>query len=79
MTAQADLKISEKLQDLARAIDSVLFAVAGEPVRFSLFVWSEGRSQYVSNVQRPDVITAVEETVARWKAGMPDVPAHKVQ
>lgn len=75
----ADRRISGQLQSVAKAVDQALATAAGRRVSFSLFVWTEGRSQYVSNVQRDDVVRALEETLARWREGMPDVPAHEIQ
>lgn len=74
-----DIRISQGLQDVAKDLDGALRSIAGERINFSLWVWSDGRTQYISNAQRADVIKALEETIARWKEGMPDIPAHEVQ
>jgi hypothetical protein len=76
---QVDIVLSQSLQDVARGLDDALKAIAGQRINFSLWVWSDGRTQYVSNAQRADVIKALEETIARWKEGMPDIPAHEVR
>lgn len=76
------IRLSRGLQQIARDLDRALARTAGGTVLFSLIVWSNkpgGRMQYVSNTARPDTIKALEEMIARWKEGMPDVPAHEVQ
>ncbi|MGO1079909.1 hypothetical protein [Inquilinus sp. CA228] len=75
----ADRKISKEMQSVAHAIAETLASIADQRVNFSLFVWTEGRTQYVSNALRPDVVKALEETMARWREGQPDTPPHKVQ
>ena len=74
---QGDMRVSRHLRDLAQDIDKLLQLIAGEKMLFSLFVWSDDRSQYVSNAQRDDVKKALEECLELWKKGMPDVPLHE--
>lgn len=71
------MKVSARLQDAARLVDEFLEEAAGERVSFSLIVWTKGTINYVSNAEREDVLMALEEMIARWKAGHPDIPAHK--
>ena len=73
------LRISHAGQAIAKAVDDMLLAVAKEPVGFSLFMWTDGRAQYVSNADREEVVKAMEECLQRWREGMPDIPAHEVR
>lgn len=73
------IAVSEGLQPLANEIDRRIAELAGERVCFSLFVWTEGRAQYVSNTtDRPAIKKAIREVTDSWDAGMPDIPAHKI-
>lgn len=79
MPSAADINVSKNLQRIASGIDRALEIAAGEKVRFSLFVWSDGRPQYVANAERADVVLALKAILAKWEEGMPDVPTHEVQ
>lgn len=69
--------VSRELRSIAGILDEEIQRVAGEPVAFSLFVWTKGRSSYVStSTDRQQIITVLEAMIARWKAGAPDIPAH---
>lgn len=73
-------EVSRHLQQVAKEIEDRLQRLAGrEDIGFSLFVWSRGRSNYISNCDRQDVQAVWETHIAGWKAGMPDVPAHQVE
>ena len=70
--------VSRDMRRLAGVIDEEILEVAGEPVAFSLFVWTAGRCSYISSgTDRTQIITVLEAMIARWKAGMADVPAHQ--
>ncbi len=71
-------RLSRRLQDIAGVTYDAIEAVAGERVDFSLVVWSAGRLQYVSTANRDDVKAALQQLIASWDAGMPDIPAHEV-
>lgn len=75
-------KAAAELQALASGLDRALQRVTGgERLGFSLIIWpshTAERCNYVSNCPRPDVVAALEALLARWKAGMPDVPGHEV-
>ncbi len=72
-------KISKKLPAVADHLDSKLRKIAGQPVAFSLIVWTEGRFQYVSNSKdRDEIKGALQALIDGWNDGMPDVPAHEV-
>lgn len=76
--SQASIKVSQELQAIAAELEARLRAVAGTSVGFSLFVWTEGRSNYIANVPRKEVVGVLEAHIQGWKKGAPDVPAHKV-
>lgn len=71
-------KISKHLQEIACEIDDRLESLVGHKVGFSLFVWTDTRSNYISNAAREEVIKVLEEHLSGWKQGMPDIPAHKI-
>ncbi|MCA0247650.1 MAG: hypothetical protein LCH93_13620 [Proteobacteria bacterium] len=74
-------RTSQALRAIAEKLDIVLQRVAGRRMGFSLIVWNESaveRANYISNCPRPEVVKALEQLLARWKAGMPDVPGHNV-
>ncbi|RKQ70162.1 hypothetical protein BCL74_2102 [Oceanibaculum indicum] len=71
--------LSRKLPEIADMLKREIRAATGRDICFSLVVWTEGRVQYISNAQRPDVIEGYRRLLAGWEAGMPDVPAHEVQ
>ncbi len=76
----AAIKVSRRLQDLAKELSQHLNGVAGEPVSFSLFVWTEGRCNYVSNsTDRAEIKKALKSVIDGWDQGMPDIPAHEVR
>lgn len=73
-------KVSEGLQQVAKSLDGQLEALAGERVGFSLFVFTEGRAQYISSSSdRAAIKRVILSVLDGWDKGMPDVPAHKVQ
>lgn len=71
------LAVSRDLQRIAGDLDTELQAVAGEPVAFSLFVWTGGRCSYISSgTNRHTIIPVLEAMIARWKSSEADIPAH---
>jgi hypothetical protein len=76
-TASAIL-VSRNLQKVARQLDEIFAAIApGEKIAWSLFVWTPEIANYVANARRDECIRAIEALLAKWKQGMPDVPAHE--
>lgn len=71
-------KVSLELQNIARELDKRIEDGAGKRIGFSLFVWTDGRCNYVSSVDRAEVIQVLEGMIKGWKAGMPDAPAHEI-
>lgn len=75
-TPEDIVRISKGLQKTADNIDHELSALAGgKPVGFSLLVWTDGRTQYVSNCDREQIKLAMRELLARWDAD-DEGPAH---
>ena len=78
MSGGVEMAISRHMNTLAREVDASLQAVAGEPCCFSVIVWrSDCGAFYVDNCERVDVIKGLEQILARWKQGGPDVPLHQ--
>lgn len=72
--------VSRDLQDLARLIDRWLAKRSpDERIAFSLFVWTPKFANYISSADRAQIIDVLEQMIARWKAGMPDIPTHERQ
>ena len=80
MSTESARRVSQSLQELAAALDKTLERIAGERVAFSLFVWTPEFSNYISSTNDREVIIKVlEQHIANWRAGCPDIPAHKRQ
>lgn len=77
MADNIPVKVSLRLQTIAREIDRLLAEAADGKQLFSLLVWVPGEVQYVSNAERQDVARAMEELLGKWRAGLPDTPAHR--
>jgi len=71
-------KVSLAMQDIATELDQRITEIAGRRVAFSLFVWTDGRCNYISTAERQEIIAVLEGMIAGWKAGMPDIPAHEL-
>lgn len=71
-------KVSHGLLEIARKLDDQIETVAAERVAFSLFVWTDGRCNYVSTADRTEIIAVLEGMIEKWKAGHPDIPAHEL-
>lgn len=73
-------EVSRHLQTIAREIQERLVKLTGrEDIAFSLFVWSRGRSNYISTADRKEVAAVMVEHLKGWRKGMPDIPAHEVE
>jgi hypothetical protein len=70
--------VSKQLQSIAADLGVRLEQLTGHRVAFSLFVWTDGRASYISTAARHEVIAVLEQMLAGWRKGMPDVPAHEV-
>lgn len=70
-------QLEAPLQKLARSLDSTLHAQVGERVGFALLVFDfgdTGNVAYVSNAQRPEMIKALQEILAKWESGLSTDP-----
>jgi hypothetical protein len=79
--AEADKKVSEQLQNVAKGLNQLLEEIAGQKMGFSLVVFNAeagSRLNYVSNCDRGEVEKALGELLAGWKKGMPDIKAHEL-
>ena len=72
------LALSRGLKQIAEDLDKAIEAAAGERVAFTLVVFTEGRASYVSSASRADSIREMRHLLDQWEAGVPDIPAHKV-
>jgi len=80
-----DIKISRKLQKLARRCAELAEKEMGEPVGLTLIVHpytdpgqTEGvrEFQYISTLPREHMKAAFEAVVKKWNRDEPDVPPH---
>jgi len=81
MTDSKDTQASLLMQALAAGVNSALKMSVGDGMGFMLIVFQSedgGRCNYVSNCDRAEVIKSMEFLLQRWKEGMPDIPAHKL-
>ena len=76
---ESTIKVSKEMQTVATVVSRILEEIAGEPMGFTLVVFTEGRASYVSNCKRGEVIQELKTLLSYWDAGMPDVKAHDVQ
>lgn len=75
ITFEDQVKVSRRLQRIARLIDKELKAAGVLGMTWSLYTWGGGRAQYVSNAKRDDVKIAMQEALARWNEPQ-DLPPH---
>ena len=76
MADNIPVKVSLRLQAIAREVDRLLTEAADGKQLFSLLVWVPGQVQYVSNAERQDVAKAMEELLGKWRSDLPDTPVH---
>ena len=79
--AKEDEEVSKGLQGLADLVQEEIEKLAGQKMGFALVVFNAeagSRMNYVSNCARNEVADAFQSLLVGWKAGMPDIPAHKV-
>ena len=56
----AEQRISPALQALARKLNDELDAIAGEPVAFTLIVYTSPRASYISNARRDESVREIK-------------------
>jgi hypothetical protein len=71
-------EVSRHLRTIADEIDDRLTQLVGHKVAFSLFVWTDGRSNYISTADRKEVAAVMVEHLKGWAQGIPDIPSHKI-
>lgn len=76
-------RLSMLLPGLAEAVEEIVKEHGGTDSFFCIICGTNNKTgegsaiQYVSNANREDMKGALEELLARWAAGMGDVPAHE--
>lgn len=75
---EISIKISKELKKIAENLDEDIQKVAGERMGFTLMIFTEGRTQYISNVDRETSVDQILKMLEAWANDMPDVPAHEV-
>ncbi len=70
------IRLSKRLQAIARALDEAIKDAAGERVAFTLLVYTPGRASYISTANRDESVREIKHLLSLWEQGMPDVPAH---
>lgn len=89
MASARDVRVSRRLQGLARRLRALVKEELGEDMGFGLvvFPWSDSpvlplppgapaEFQYISNAPRDHMHECLRALVKKWDAGMPDVPPH---
>lgn len=92
MPSARDVRVSRRLQDLARRLRVLVKEELGEDMGFGLvvFPWSDSpvhplapgapaEFQYISNAPRSHMHGCLRALVEKWDAGMADVPPHEKQ
>ena len=70
------IQLSRDLQGIAADLSKQIERSAGEPVAFTLLVYTEGRASYISSATREESVREIKHLLELWDQGMPDVPAH---
>lgn len=71
------MQLSKDLQGIATDLSKQIERSAGEPVAFTLLVYTEGRASYISNATREESVREIKHLLDLWGQGMPDIPAHE--
>jgi len=73
------IALSAQLQHIACELNRRIEQAAGEPVAFTLLVFTEGRASYISTASREESVREIKHLLSLWGQGMPDIPAHEVR
>lgn len=73
-----NIKLSKSLKQIADNLDKDIQEKSGEKLAFTLMVFTEGRAQYISNVDRQTSVEQIKQMLDYWEDGMPDIPAHEI-
>jgi len=79
--SKADIAVSSNLQRIFKELEEEVEIIAGQKMGMSLVVYNSepgSRLNYISNVDRPQVVQVFRILLDGWAQGMPDIPAHKV-
>ena len=71
------LQLSRDLRGIAADLSKRIEKSAGEPVAFTLLVFTEGRASYISSASREDSVREIKHLLDLWGHDMPDIPAHE--
>lgn len=71
-------KASKALAEIADELQLIIEEKIGEKIPFTLMLFTEGRSQYISNVDRADSIEQIENMLDYWKRDLPDIKPHEI-
>jgi hypothetical protein len=83
-----DRRVSQRLQVILERVQRVVRAEVGEDLGISLLVMPFSRPgepdrvaefQYISNMPRRYMHGALKALLAKWDAGMADIPPHEKQ
>ncbi len=77
MSEQA-IKLSRQLREIAENLDQQIHEAAGKRVPFTLIVFTEDRTSYVSTCDRADSVREMRHLLDLWEQSMPDIEAHKI-
>jgi len=70
--------LSEQLADVADNLRADIKDKTGQDIPFTLMIFTQGRAQYISNVDRAISIEQIENMLDYWKQDLPDIPAHEI-
>ena len=63
------IKLSRGLDAICGRLDADIEKTVGERVGFSLVIYTEGTTSYISNIDREDAIPHLESLLELWKEG----------
>ena len=79
VNSQQAIAVSRQMSAFARFLDDAILQTAGERVAFTLFVWTEGRANYISSADFGSTRRALENMFQADDAGDAMPPAHLLQ
>ena len=74
-------KISRDLKDIFAELVEAVNKSAGTNMGVTMCVFQTkpgARMNYISNLDRKDVLACYKSLVSAWEDGMPDIPYHKL-
>ena len=73
------IRISKKINSIAKRIDTLIKNACGERIGFMLIVYTPERASYISSIERKENIKQMKAIIELWESGEPDVKAHEVK